>query len=309
VSDTKATRDAHGLRCFTISITPFDQDQQVDVDALRGHLRRQGEAGCGVFVAGGASGEAFTLSDEERLLVMRTAVEELKGIVPVRAMGVEPHSATEMIHFAELAAKADVDAVQIYSLDQGHGLRPTDDEIELYYNEVLSSISLPAVISSHHLAGYVIPLPVLQRLLEKYPRLIGINVSTPDINYITRLVDATKDRAELLCGGMQAVPAFLAMGGHGFMSSQANLVPKNSQLVCDYFAAGNLNGMSESLTFILRVMAYDTFGNVRGVKEALNQLGLPGGHLRRPRLDPEENIKQAVGRFIDDLDIRRMEAP
>jgi len=296
------------LRCFAISITPFDADENLDEEALRAHFRYLAAGGVGVFVAGGASGEAFTLSEEENRRVLTAAAEELKGKVPVRAMGVEPRSAKQMIKFAELAQESGVEAVQLYSLDQGHGLRPSDAEMEKYYRDVLRNISIPAVLSSHHLSGYVLPQNLLLTLLDEFPHIVGLNVSTPDINYVTRLMTALNGRTEVYIGGIQAVLAHLSLGGAGYMSSQANLAPRLSQSVCDHWAAGDLKATSEAFATVLRLLAADAgFGNVRGVKEALNQLGLHGGYLRSPRLGVDEATRAAVTKMLVDLNIREIE--
>jgi 4-hydroxy-tetrahydrodipicolinate synthase len=296
------------LHCYAISITPFDEQGRIDEEKLRHHFRYLGAGGVGVYVAGGASGEAFTFTEAENRLVLTAAAEELKGVVPVRGMGIEPRSARQMIAFADLAADAGVEAVQVYSLDQGHGLKPSEPEMLRYYTDVLGAISLPAVLSSHHLSGYTIPLPVIRHLLDTFPNIVGFNVSTPDINYVTRLLDAVGGRAEVHVGGMQAAVAALCLGANGYLSSQANLAPRLSQSVCDHFAAGDLAAMSTAFAAVLRLLSADAgFGNVRGVKEALNQLGLHGGHVRPPRMPVDEATKGAVARMLTDLDIRGWE--
>jgi 4-hydroxy-tetrahydrodipicolinate synthase len=295
-------------RCFAISITPFDEHGQIDETKLRGHFDYLADGGVGVYVAGGASGEAFTFTEAENRLVLRAAAEQLKGKVPVRGMGIEPRSAAQMINFADFCAEAGLDAVQVYSLDQGHGLRPTEQEMLRYYTDVLSNISVPAVLSSHHLSGYTIPLPVILKLLDQFPGFIGLNVSTPDINYVIRVIEAVRGRAEVHVGGIQAAPAALMLGGNGFLSSQANLAPRLSQSVCDYYAAGDLAGMSKAFATVLRLLVADSgFGNVRGVKEALNQLGLHGGYVRPPRMPVDDATKPAVTQMLLDLDIRGVE--
>jgi 4-hydroxy-tetrahydrodipicolinate synthase len=112
---------------FVIAITPFADAGDFDEEAIRAHLRRMAAAGIGVYVGGGGSGEGYVLSDAEARRLLEISVDELKGQVPVRAMGVEPRTAAQMIEFVETASDVGVDAVQIYSLDQGHGHRPTRD--------------------------------------------------------------------------------------------------------------------------------------------------------------------------------------
>jgi len=133
---------------YVISLTPFDDEERLDEAAMRAHLRRMKTAGIGVYAGGAGSGEAYTLSPDEMRRVLEIAVDELQGSVPVRAMGVEPRTANEMISFGKLCKEVGVDAMQVYSLDIGHVGKPSNDEIERYLDDVLSSIAVPAVITS-----------------------------------------------------------------------------------------------------------------------------------------------------------------
>src|SRR5580704_9925703 len=188
---------ARTTSAFVISITPFDRDGHLDESALRGHLKRMAAAGVGVYVGGGGSGEGFTLSDEEASRVLEIGVEELKGKVPLRSMGVEPRTARQMIEFAHKAKAAGVDATQIYSLDQGHGHRPTEEEIETYFSDILAEVDLPVILSSHQSVGYLIPVDLIAKLVEKFDQIIGINCSQPDLAYLTSVIDAVDNRVDV----------------------------------------------------------------------------------------------------------------
>src|SRR5205814_7239246 len=71
---------------FVISITPFDKKERFDEEGLRGHFRRLAASGIGVYVAGGGSGEAYTLSKSETKRVLEIVVEVLKGKVRERGI-------------------------------------------------------------------------------------------------------------------------------------------------------------------------------------------------------------------------------
>src|SRR4029077_21011440 len=105
------------LSVIVISITPFDAQGKLDEPALRLHLRRLRDAGVSVYVAGGGSGEAYTFTPDERDRVLAISVEELKGRVPVRAMGCEPRLAKDMVEHLRSAERAKVDAAMIFSLE------------------------------------------------------------------------------------------------------------------------------------------------------------------------------------------------
>jgi 4-hydroxy-tetrahydrodipicolinate synthase len=149
------------LSVVVITLTPFDEEGCLDEAAYRRQLGRLRQAGVSVYVAGSGSSEGYTLTPEELDRVLAISVEELKGHVPFRAMGCEPRIPREMIQFMRQAEKAKVDAAQIFSLDIGHGSKPSKEELESYYSSVIESTSLPIYLSSHQSAGYHLPLDLI----------------------------------------------------------------------------------------------------------------------------------------------------
>ncbi len=293
---------------FVISITPFAGDGALDEAALRAHLRRMGAAGVGVYVGGGGSGEGFTLDPTEARRVVEIAVDELRGVVPVRAMGTEPRTAAEMVEYVQMAAGLGIDACQVYSLDQGHGHRPTSAEIETYFTDVLSAVAVPCVLSTHQSVGYRIPVELLATLAERFDHVIGVNCSHQDMGYLAAIIDAVGDRLTVHVGGSVQAMVNLALGGDGFLSSEGNLAPRLCQQVVAGHDAGDL---SESLgAFGKVVRLFDVVyahGGIRVTKAVLDRLGLPGGVPRKPQLPVAEAAVDAVLGVVDALDLAAIE--
>ncbi|MEO8696128.1 MAG: dihydrodipicolinate synthase family protein [Acidimicrobiales bacterium] len=294
---------------FVISITPFDSSERVDEESLRGHLRKLAAARIGVYLAGSGSGEGYTLNSAEVARILQIGKEELAGKVPFRAMGVEPRTAGEMIRLARLVEEIGVEAMQIYSLDQGHGNRPRDDEMERYYSDILEATTVPCVLSTHQSVGYFIPPPLIGRLIDRYDHVIGVNVSGPDMSYLQQVIDAAAGRADVHVGGPMHALTCLALGGQGYLSSEGNLAPNLAVSVIDRFAAGDLAGCFEAYNRLMHLFtATRDMGGITGTKAALQLLGLPGGTMRRPRLALPESMWQTVRQtMIDDVDLRTIE--
>ena len=160
---------------FVISITPFDDAGEIDWDGTRAHWQRLKDAGIGVYVGGGGSGEGHALLEHEVDGLLALASTELVGSVPTRAMGVEPRTARQMIEFGRKVQGHGLDAMQIYSLDMGHLGIPRPQEQERYFRDVLEHIDMPSVISTHFSVGYMVPVDLLCALCAEYPHVIGIN--------------------------------------------------------------------------------------------------------------------------------------
>jgi 4-hydroxy-tetrahydrodipicolinate synthase len=294
---------------FVISITPFDDNERVDEGALRGHLRKLATSRIGVYLAGSGSGEGYTLDPAEVRRILLIGKEELAGKVPFRAMGVEPRTAGEMIRLARVVEEVGVEAMQIYSLDQGHGNRPRDDEMERYYRDVLEATRVPCVLSTHQSVGYFIPAALIGRLIDRYDHIVGVNVSGPDISYLQLVIDAVAGRADVHVGGPMHALTCLALGGQGFLSSEGNLAPNLCVSVMDRYAAGDMAGCFEAYNRLMHLFtATRDMGGITGTKAALRLLGLPGGNMRRPRLSLPDAMSETVRRtMIDAVDLRQIE--
>lgn len=268
---------------FVCTITCFDEDGELDLGAMRAQLERIGNAGIGAYIGTASPGEGHSLSLDETMAFYKLAAETLKGKVPVRGMGVEPRTANDLMHRVRIAADAGLDAMQIYSVDMGHGNYPTQAELERYYRVPLEADLLPMVISAHQFSGYLPTIEVVERLINDYPNLIGFNV-TSDLGYLSRILQVAAGRVTIHVGGpMQAINV-LAMGGQGFLCTEGNLLPKLVAAVIDNHKAGDLAARDAAYADLMRMFAMSRWpgGSVRFNKAAMKVLGLPGYHLRPP---------------------------
>lgn len=277
------------LHAIVVSITPFDEDGALDESAFRQHLRRLGDAGVSAFVGGGASGEGFSLTPDERDRVVEIAVEELKGKVPVRAMGFEPRTPGEMVDFVRRTEKYNPDAIQIFSLDMGHAMKPNEAEMEKYYSSVIEATSSPIVISSHMFSsGYLLPIDLIERLVDRFPSVVAVNAGTPNLHYLAELVRRFADRIEVHCAGPTNGLFMLMMGGNGFMGTEGNFAPVLVASVINAFKEGDYEALRRHFDKLLAFAAinerYGGGSAARAMKPLLNAFGLPGGTLRSPRL-------------------------
>jgi 4-hydroxy-tetrahydrodipicolinate synthase len=296
------------LSVHVISITPFDHHGEVDELGLRQHLRRMAAAGIGVYLGGGGSGEGYVLEPHEVDRILEIGVEELHGKVPVRSMGVEPRSAQEAVRLGRRAADIGVDAVQVYSLDMGHGRKPRPDEHRRYFSEVLSALSIPSYIASHHYSGQLLDIELVDHLIDEFPLLAGINCTTTDTRHLVELASMVTGRIELHVGGPEQALNALALGGNGFLISEANLAPNVCRTVVERWGAGDLEGASRAYQLVLEMfVAFQQRGGISGTKSVMSALGLPSGQPRPPRLAVPDEWTQAMLATLRNLDLARWE--
>jgi 4-hydroxy-tetrahydrodipicolinate synthase len=294
---------------FVVSLTPFTTDEALDEDTLRVHLRRLRAAGIGVYLGGSGSGEGYTLTADERRRVLEIGAEELRGHVPVRAMGVEPRSAREMVELARVAVDAGVDALQVYSLDQGHGNEPRPDELERYFKDVLDAVELPVVVASHQAVGYYVPVELIGDLLDRYgDAVVGINCTNNDLTYLVRVLEVVADRVDVHVGGPMHALSCLALGGQGYLSSEGNLMPRLCQSVVEAYARDDFVASHVAYARVMRLHTESRrLGGISATKAALVRFGLGGGSPRRPRLPVPDSNATDLAALLEELDIRAVE--
>lgn len=279
------------LSVITISITPFDAKGELDEAGLRQHLRRLRDAGVSVYLCGSGSGEGYSLTPEEVDRILAIGVEELKGRVDVYADGVEPRTTKEMVRYMRRVENSKVDAVRIMPLDPGHGSKPREPELEKYHATVIESTSSPLILTSHQAAGYILSLDLIERLVARYPNIVGINYGGKDTTYLAGLIKRMSGRIKVHCAGCTNGVATLTLGGDGFMGNEGNFSPETAVAVIKAFEANDPDKLRETFGKLMELATIiQRYGgsSLRGMKPLLAAYGLPGGGLREPRLPFEQ---------------------
>jgi 4-hydroxy-tetrahydrodipicolinate synthase len=225
-------------QAFLVTISCFDAEGRLDLGMQRAVWERSIAAGVGLYVGSASPGEGYALERDEVGALLRLAVEMGGGRVPVRAMGVEPRTGAQMLDLLSLAADSGVDAAQIYSLDIGHGGRPTEIELERYLRLAIEASQIPVVLSSHMSVGYLVPPALVERLAKDYAQLVGINVTTPEIPYLCDIIDRVGGRLEICVGGPMHAMTVLALGGDGFLCTEAAFVPALCSALAAHWDSG-----------------------------------------------------------------------
>lgn len=185
---------------YTIPVTPFHEDGAIDFESLRRCVAFCIEAGAHGIVMPVNASEFFTLSDVERVEVIRTGIEAASHAVPFVAgvSGLSPQHATEL---ALRAQDAGADAVMV--------LPPMTRTVsaammEEHFRVLGEAVELPVFLQNHDPpAGQRIPLDVIVRLLREVDSIRYVKEETvPPGQAITAEFEAAGDACEGVMGGM-----------------------------------------------------------------------------------------------------------
>lgn len=268
----------HGT--MTALVTPFSNGK-IDEEAFRTHLERQLEAGVDGVVPAGTTGEAATLSFDEHKQVIRIAVDQVAGRVPVIA-GTGSNNTAESIELTRAAKELGADAALLIS---PYYNKPTQDGIYYHYKAVADAVHLPQLI-------YNVPgrtnsnlLPETVGRLSHVANIIGIKDATADMEQLAHTMAACDGRIEFYSGDDATVLPFMAMGGHGVISVVSNIAPKTMKVLTDAMRAGHWHEAREA-QFCMRELNEVMFmqSNPIPVKAACCLLGWMQGEMRLPLL-------------------------
>lgn len=207
--------------CGTALVTPFESDGSLDLAALRRLVDWQIVEGIDFLVACGSTGEAQTLSDEERLAVTRTVVEAARGRVPVVAGATSNDTARAV---AETRAMCQLGVDGILSAAPYYN-KPTQTGLLRHFEAVIEASSQPVILYNvpGRSAVNITPATILE--LARHPRVVAVKEASGDINQMMRII---KDRPEgflVLSGDDGMTLPLIALGGDGIISVISNEVP------------------------------------------------------------------------------------
>ncbi|CAB3844475.1 putative 2-dehydro-3-deoxy-D-pentonate aldolase YjhH [Achromobacter aegrifaciens] len=209
---------------FPAVTTKLKPDFSLDLEAIRQGLERLIENGVGGVVMMGMVGENAQLSPEEKLQVLRTAVDTVRGRVPVIS-GVAETGTARAAAFAQEAERIGVNGLMVFP---GLTYKSDGRETVAFYREVARASALPILLYNNP-RGYGVDLtPDLVAELLEEPTIVAIKEESYDTTRVTDLITRFGDRLAVVCGVDDLILESAALGVTAWVSGMANAVPRAS---------------------------------------------------------------------------------
>ncbi len=259
--------------------TPFTEQGDVDFDGFASQLDRLCGSGASVVVIGGAVGEFFSLSRDEYHECMRVAADTVSRRLPLMA-GIG-HSTRIACDLAEYATAVGIDGLMINPL---YMAAPRESGWRRHYAELARASGLGMMIFST--VGSVYSAEMAERLAE-IDEVVALKDEYGDLRLFAETRDRVGDRLAMINGMAEELAApYVAAGARGFTSGVINFAP---QITLTIHRAGQEQNWSElhrlvdtAIRPIAQLRARKPGYMTAVIKEAMNILGLPGGHMRLP---------------------------
>lgn len=271
-------------------VTPMHEDDTIDYVAYRKLIDWHVASGTAAIVAVGTTGESPTVDVDEHCELIKVAVEQAAGRIPVIAGtgGNSTREAIELTAFAKkVGAASSLQVVPYYN-------KPTQEGLYRHFRAVVEAVDLPIIV-------YNVPGRTVADLandtvvrLSELPLVVGIKDATGDIPRGSDLVGRLPARFAIYSGNDDSALALMAMGGHGVISVVANLAPVQMAQMCSAALAGDWKRAREINQRLLPLhLKLFVEANPIPVKWAMQQMGLIGPGIRLP-MTPLSGANQEI---------------
>ena len=267
-------------------VTPMNPDGSVNYEKYRELIDWQIENGTDAIITCGTTGESSTLGHEEHIAVMRTAVEQAAGRVPVIS-GTGSNDTAYCIELSNEAKALGADALLLVS---PYYNKTSQRGLVAHYTTIADAVDLPIILYNVPSRTGVDIKPATIAELYRHPNIVAVKEANGNISSAAQV--AALCDIDIYSGNDDQIVPLLSLGGKGVISVLSNILPRQTHDICAKWFEGDVAG-SRRLQLELLELAGALFSDVNPipVKEAMNLMGMQVGECRLPLLGMDEASK------------------
>lgn len=267
-------------------VTPMTKEGEVDWPGVEALMESLISGGADGLVVTGTTGETSTLTDAEKIQLVKTG----KAVSQGRAAIITGGGSNETAHAIELykaSEKAGADAVMVVT---PYYNKPTQAGVLTHFRMIADATDLPVLLYDiPGRSGIPITYDTLLRA-AKHPNIVAVKDAKGDLSEVSRVMNQT-DLLYFAGDDANALPT-LAIGGTGLVGVTANIAPQPYRIMVDAVNRGDLPSATEQHK-LLEPLVRATMTHVPGTvatKYILHGLGRIGSpRVRLPLVGPEES--------------------
>jgi 4-hydroxy-tetrahydrodipicolinate synthase len=287
-------------RVVTAMVTPFKDDFSLDVNRAQELARWLVDHGTDGLVVAGSTGEAATMTDEEKITLWRATAEAVEGRAQIIA-GTGTYDTAHSIHLSKEAEKAGADALLVVT---PYYNKPPQRGIVEHYTKIAGATGLPVI-------AYNIPGRTAIRIehatllrLAGVENIVAVKDSTADFDGLAKLINEAPDGFEVYTGDDWATFSSVCLGAVGVISVAAHVAGERMGQMIEQIETGDLPGARKIHYDLLPVFdALFITSNPIPVKKALALMGQPVGPPRLPLVPANDDETATVERALKESGI------
>lgn len=279
-------------------VTPFDKGK-VDLDCLRELVEFHIAAGTYALVAAGTTGESGSLSHEEKLLVIKTVVDQARERIPVIA-GTAANATQECIQLTQEAMGYGAHAALIMTPAY---IKPTQEGLYLHYSHIAKSVAIPIILYNVPSRTACDLLPDTVARLAKISNIIGIKDATGQMTRLQQIMQRC-DHFDVYSGDDLTAAQWMLKGAKGVISVTANVVARQMAKMADTALDNDYTScmqLHERLLPLHQLLFIES--NPIPVKWALYKMGMIKEELRLPLTSLSLENQVALEKVLCDLQL------
>lgn len=280
-------------------VTPL-QDDKVDVPRLRELVEHHISAGTHAIVAAGTTGEAGTLSHAEKMLVIKTVVDQARERIPVIA-GTAANATRDCVELTRQAMECGVHAALIMTPAY---IKPTQEGLYLHYSQIAANVPIPLILYNVPSRTACDLLPETVARLAHISNIVGIKDATGNMTRLQQILRACDNSIDVFSGDDETAASWLLAGAKGVISISSNVAAKKMAKLCDAAMDGDSSAclrINEQLMPLHKLLCIET--NPIPSKWALSRMGLMKNELRLPMTTLSESHHQALEQVLQELEL------
>ncbi|MCD6435608.1 MAG: 4-hydroxy-tetrahydrodipicolinate synthase [Clostridiales bacterium] len=279
-------------------ITPFNDDLSINynkyIELVHFHMENNTDA----IIVSGTTGEAPTISDEEKFKLFEITVKEVAGTIPVIA-GTGSNDTKHAILLSKKAEEIGVDGLLLVT---PYYNKSTQEGLVSHFTAIANEVNIPCILYNVPSRTGVNILPSTVLKLSKHKNITAVKEASGDISQIVKIASLIPDDFYLYSGNDDHVVPLLSLGGHGVISVVANILPKETHDMVMAFLNGDVKEAAR-LQLLSKSLIDSLFMEVNPipVKTALNLMGMNVGSFRLPLINMSEAGKVVLEKEMKNL--------
>lgn len=285
----------------TALVTPFKKDGSVDDECFAKLLERQIKGGVKLLVPCGTTGESATMSEIERLHVIKLAVTVAKKMRAKVIAGTGSNSTAATIEFTRKAREAGADAALIVA---PYYNKPTQEGMFAHYAEIAKSVkgfpimlyNVPSRTASNISAETTI------KLAEKFDNIVATKEASGNFSQVMEIIARRPKNFKVFSGDDSSTLPLIALGADGLVSVVSNELPKETSKMVEHALNGSFHFARKIHYKILPLMEANFIeASPAPCKFVMKEMGLLDENLRLPLVQVTKESRVKLTQILADI--------
>lgn len=284
--------------CGTAIATPFNEEG-VNFKVFGDLIEKQISEGVDAIIVCGTTGEAATMTEQERKDTIKFVVDKVAGRIPVIA-GTGSNNTAAAIEMTKYVESIGVDGALVVT---PYYNKTTQKGLVEHYKAIANSTKLPIIVYSVPSRTGVNVTPETALELSKIENIVAIKEASGNISQVAKIASLCGDDLNIYSGNDDQIVPVLSVGGIGVISVLSNIYPKYThEMVYDYLNGNVAEATKKQLACLNVVDNLFSEVNPIPVKAALNMKGYAYGIPRLPLIEMSEGKKADLKKAIEDFE-------